>query len=87
MVDARIAALTPVGLELEPGTYWWCRCGLSRAQPFCDGSHKGTSFSPVAFELKEKQSVALCRCKRTQNMPFCDGTHRTLGDADRNQTG
>ncbi|MGC8915447.1 MAG: CDGSH iron-sulfur domain-containing protein [Thermoanaerobaculum sp.] len=69
----------PEVLELEPGTYFWCACGRSQKQPFCDGSHKGTGFAPVKFELSEKKTVALCLCKHTSTKPFCDGTHKTLG--------
>lgn len=72
----KIAAKSPVVLELEPGTYYWCACGGSANQPFCDGTHKGTSFSPLKFDLPEKKSVALCRCKHTGHAPYCDGTHK-----------
>ncbi|QSA96592.1 CDGSH iron-sulfur domain-containing protein [Methylococcus sp. EFPC2] len=68
----------PYGIELEAGKYWWCACGRSAKQPFCDGSHKGTEFTPVAFELTETKQVWLCGCKHTHNRPFCDGTHAKL---------
>lgn len=68
----------PYILELEAGTYWWCSCGKSADQPFCDGSHENTDFSPVKFELKEKTKVKLCGCKHTQDAPHCDATHKGL---------
>ncbi|MCP9475464.1 MAG: CDGSH iron-sulfur domain-containing protein [Nitrospira sp.] len=63
---------------MEPGTYYWCSCGRSRDQPFCDGSHQGTEFEPVEFTVTEQKEVALCQCKRTKTPPYCDGTHQTL---------
>jgi CDGSH iron-sulfur domain-containing protein 3 len=65
----------PTVLELESGTYYWCSCGHSSNQPFCNGAHKGTGFVPNKFELTEKKKVALCLCKHTNNVPFCDGSH------------
>jgi len=73
-----IAAKESKTVELEPGTYYWCACGRSKSQPFCDGSHKGTDFEPMAFDILEKQSEVLCQCKHTKNPPFCDGTHDSL---------
>jgi CDGSH-type Zn-finger protein len=80
MEKGRIAFKTPAVLELEPGEYWWCRCGRSQDQPWCDSSHKGSEFEPVRFEVTEKRRYALCRCKQTHTPPFCDGTHKTLKD-------
>ncbi len=68
-------AKTPIVQLVEPGTYWWCACGLSKSQPFCDGSHKGSGLSPRKVEITEKKTVAWCTCKRTQTPPFCDGSH------------
>ena len=79
MSEAVIAQKSPYVLELEAGTYWWCRCGRSKNQPFCDGSHKETSFSPTKVELDEPKKVALCGCKHSAKAPFCDGTHNKLG--------
>lgn len=65
-------------VELEPGTYAWCSCGLSKSQPFCDGSHAGTAFTPFKFEVSAAKRVGLCQCKLTQNPPFCDGSHAEI---------
>lgn len=65
-----IAAKGPAVLSLDQGTNYWCRCGRSKSQPFCDGSHKGTGFTPMELTLTEKQQVALCRCKQTKSPPF-----------------
>lgn len=68
----------PYGLDLDPGTYYWCACGRSRNQPFCDGSHPGTGFVPVQFTVDERKKLWLCGCKHTGTAPYCDGTHKSL---------
>ena len=78
MSEAIIATKEPAALTLEPGTYYWCSCGRSNSQPFCDGSHKGTGFEPVTFEITRSKREALCQCKRTGTPPFCDGSHNDL---------
>lgn len=78
MSEPMIAAKTPSVIELEAGTYYWCACGRSAHQPFCDGSHADTDIVPQPFTLTGKQTVALCRCKHSKNPPFCDGSHKRL---------
>ena len=73
-----IGGKSPAVLELEPGDYWWCTCGKSSKQPFCDGSHKGTSFTPEKIQITEKKNFALCTCKQSGNGAFCDGAHSKL---------
>ncbi len=77
--EAIIAQKAPYPVEVTEGkTYYWCACGRSRNQPFCDGSHQGTGFEPVAFTAEKTETTYLCGCKRTATQPFCDGTHKSL---------
>ena len=75
------AATNPIAVVLEQGkTYWWCSCGLSKSQPFCDGSHKTTALLPEKFIAARSEEVWLCACKQTRKQPFCDGSHKALVD-------
>ena len=66
-------------VEVDEGkTYYWCQCGESSNQPFCDGSHQGSSFNPVPFTADQNKTVYLCGCKQTAKKPFCDGSHMKL---------
>lgn len=76
---AHIAQKAPYAVEVESGkTYYWCTCGHSKGQPFCDGSHQGTDFQPAAFTAEKTETVYLCGCKQTGDQPFCDGAHQEL---------
>jgi len=67
-------------IEVKKGeTYLWCACGRSNSQPFCDGSHSGTSFKPIAYTAEKDGLVGFCGCKITAKAPLCDGAHKTLG--------
>jgi Uncharacterized conserved protein len=79
MDQPKIAQKHPYKTKVEAGTtYYWCACGRSASQPFCDGSHKGTGFEPVAFTAEKNETVNLCGCKHTKTPPYCDGTHVKL---------
>ena len=82
MDQPKVAGKTPVQVELEQGQHHWCACGASNTQPFCDGSHRGTQFTPLAFSVDEPQEAYLCLCKHTKNPPYCDGSHARLGDVE-----
>jgi glutamate synthase domain-containing protein 2/CDGSH-type Zn-finger protein len=79
MARPTIAADHPAKVDLKEGeSYYWCSCGRSANQPFCDGSHKGTEFKPLEFKADKSERAFLCQCKYTANPPFCDGTHKRL---------
>ena len=76
---ATIAQRAPYPIHVEPGRdYFWCQCGNSKNQPFCDGSHKGGPYAPVKYTATEAATVYFCGCKQTGHQPFCDGTHKTV---------
>lgn len=67
-------------IEVEAGkSYWWCACGQSSMQPFCDGKHKGSGFRPIEFKAENSGIVSFCGCKGSGKAPLCDGSHRGLG--------
>ena len=78
MTNALIADHKPLKTHLEPGKYYWCACGRSKKQPLCDGSHKGTGITPVAFTVEAAADAWMCMCKQTDKAPYCDGTHAKL---------
>jgi CDGSH iron-sulfur domain-containing protein 3 len=74
-----IGGRKPLPINVEAGkSYWWCACGRSKKQPFCDGSHKGSGFTPVEFKADKSEEAWFCACKRSGNKPMCDGSHKKL---------
>jgi len=79
MSNPDIPQKAPYAVEVEEGqNYFWCSCGKSSKQPFCDGSHKDTEFSPVKYTAEESKKVFFCGCKATSQSPMCDGSHKDL---------
>lgn len=79
MEKPKIAAKQPIAVNLNAGAeYWWCACGRSKNQPFCDGSHQGTGIEPVSFKAAKAGEAWLCQCKQTKTPPYCDGSHNKL---------
>jgi CDGSH-type Zn-finger protein len=77
--EPEIGGREPIAIEIEVGKiYWWCACGLSRHQPFCDGSHRNTAFTPVEYRPEKSGKVFFCSCKRSAKKPLCDGSHKQL---------
>ena len=79
MSEATIAQKGPYAVEVEAGkTYWWCVCGRSKNQPFCDGAHKGSEFTPLEHKAQKSGTVYFCGCKHSAHKPMCDGSHQKL---------
>ena len=79
MSEPVIAGKVPLPVDVEAGkTYWWCSCGKSARQPFCDGSHKGTDFTPVRYDATQTGKAWFCACKHSAKAPLCDGSHKNL---------
>jgi CDGSH-type Zn-finger protein len=79
MAEPVIASRAPIAVEVEEGkSYWWCTCGKSAKQPFCDGSHKGSEFMPMKYDATRTGTAWFCGCKHSKNAPLCDGSHKAL---------
>ncbi|MBN85107.1 MAG: glutamate synthase [Gammaproteobacteria bacterium] len=79
MAEPNIAQKAPFPVDVTAGKkYFWCACGKSENQPFCDGSHSDTEFTPVPYEADKDRTLYFCGCKRTAGAPLCDGTHNSL---------
>jgi CDGSH-type Zn-finger protein len=79
MTESIVAQKGPFAVEVVAGRrYFWCACGRSKRQPFCDGSHAGTGLTPVPFAATANEQVWFCGCKRTGTKPFCDDSHEAL---------
>ena len=79
MTTPVVAQKAPYSHEVDAGkTYYWCACGRSANQPFCDGSHKAVGMAPVAYKAEKDATAWFCGCKQSKNAPLCDGTHRSL---------
>lgn len=87
MSNPVIADIHPLKIFLKANQeYYFCTCGLSKQQAFCDGSHKGTKFNPLRFKATDKQSF-LCQCKHSSKLPFCDGTHKEFNSSHKHKEG
>ena len=79
MSEPVVFDVQPIGVDIQPGEKkYWCQCGRSRSQPYCDGSHRGTGFAPLEFTVEKGGRHYLCQCKHTKTPPFCDGSHKGL---------
>lgn len=78
-MKGQIAQKSPIAVDVVAGKdYWWCSCGKSKSQPFCDGSHKGSDFRPLQWTADKSETKYFCACKQTNTPPLCDGSHKAL---------
>ena len=83
MINPKIADSRPKPVDVKAGeTVWWCSCGRSAQQPFCDGSHRNTGLEPLEFTAEKSDKYFFCLCKRTKNPPFCDGSHKDISQEE-----
>ncbi len=78
MAEPQSPQKMPYVIDVQPGTYAWCACGQSSNQPYCDGSHTGSEFTPVVEKVTEEKKIAWCGCKHSNTAPFCDGSHAAI---------
>lgn len=79
MSKPTIAGRAPLPIDVKAGeTYWWCSCGLSKNQPFCDGSHQGSAFMPMEWTAESDRTAFFCTCKQSERSPLCDGSHSRI---------
>lgn len=81
MSKPEIAQKAPIAVDVEEGkSYWWCSCGKSQKQPFCDGAHQGSGFVPTEYKAQTSGKVYFCACKQSKNGALCDGSHKALAN-------
>jgi CDGSH-type Zn-finger protein len=79
MAEPTVGGTAPIAIDVQAGrSYFWCSCGKSKRQPFCDGAHKGSEFAPVEYKATESTKVWFCACKRSGKGVLCDGSHKAL---------
>jgi CDGSH-type Zn-finger protein len=79
MTEPTVGGTAPIAIDVQAGrSYFWCSCGKSKRQPFCDGAHKGSEFTPTEYKATETTKVWFCACKRSAKGVLCDGSHKAL---------
>ena len=78
MEKPRIAGYRSKKMDMKPGIYFYCTCGMSKNQPFCNGAHKNTRFKPTKVTIEKNEMIPWCLCKYSDKGHICDGKHREL---------